>query len=309
MQLIVDPSELQPRRRVCVGIGVFDGVHLGHQQVLRQTIADARRLDASAVAVTFDRHPSAIVAPDRVPPAIQSISQRLDAIASLGIDVTWLITFDEAFSRQSGEAFARLLATGLGPLVSISVGGEFTFGYKRSGNVALLRALGAKMGFNVHGLASVSLDGQVVSSTRIREAIRAGDLDAAGQMLGRPYAVSGAVQRGDRLGRKLGFATANLDMTGRVLPPNGVYLARGLVWGEEHRAVVNIGVRPTVSGRSEQRVEVHYLDFEGDLYGVMLELVLGERLRDERKFPSLQALAEQIRLDVECARRAHEVSP
>lgn len=306
MQLIEDPSELQPRRRICVGIGVFDGVHLGHQQVIRQTIADARRLDASAVVVTFDQHPHAIVAPDRVPSAIQSISQKLQTLQDLGVDVTWLITFDEAFSRLSGEAFVRSMAAELGQLQSVCVGSDFTFGHKRSGDVALLRRLGAELGFNVHGLAAVALDGHAVSSTRIREMIRAGNFDAAGQMLGRPYGLAGVVTRGDQLGRKLGFPTANLDVAGRVLPPNGVYVARGLIFGEPHRAVVNIGVRPTVTGVAEQRVEAHFLDFDGDVYGWQLELVLGERLREERKFPSLEALAEQIRLDVEQARRHGE---
>ena len=143
MQLIHDPCELQPRRRICVGIGVFDGVHLGHQQVIRQTIADARRLGACAVVVTFDRHPNAIVAPDRVPPAIQSVGQKSRTLAELGVDVTWLIAFDVAFSRLPGDVFVRRLAAELGHLQSVCVGSEFTFGHKRSGNVALLRALGS----------------------------------------------------------------------------------------------------------------------------------------------------------------------
>lgn len=305
MQLIREPHELQPRRgRTCIGIGVFDGVHLGHQQVIRQTIADARRLAARAVVVTFDRHPNAVVAPDRVPALIQSTSQKLRALAELGVDATWLLTFDEGFSRQTGEEFVRLLASELGQLLSICVGSEFTFGRKRGGNVALLRRLGTALGFAVHGLAAVALDGQVVSSTRIREAVRAGDFDAAGQMLGRPYALGGRVVRGDQLGRKLGFPTANLEVAGRVLPPNGVYVAQATASGGAWSAVMNIGVRPTVAGEAEPRVEAHLLDFEGDLYGQELELIPGGRLRDERKFPTLGALAEQIRLDIAAARQS-----
>ncbi len=303
MQLIHDPSELQPRRRICVGIGVFDGVHLGHQQVIRQTIADARRYEACAVVVTFDRHPNAVVAPTRVPLAIQSNGQKQKTLAALGVDVTWMIAFDEAFSRLTGEAFVRRMAVELGQLQSVCVGSEFTFGHKRSGDVALLRRLGAELGFGVHGLAAVSLDGQVVSSTRIREVIRAGNFDAAGQMLGRAYALAGVVMPGDQLGRKLGFPTANLEVAGRVLPPNGVYVARASIAGQAHRAVVNIGVRPTVTGLPEQRVEAHFLDFSRDVYGMDLELILGDRLREERKFPSLSALADQIRIDIEQARR------
>jgi len=304
MQLLRHPNELPPRRRrICAGIGVFDGVHLGHQQVIRQTIADARRHEATALVVTFDRHPNAIVAPGRIPPLIQSVPQKLRAVEGLGVDVTWLIAFDEKFSQQSGEEFVRRLATELGPLVSVCVGSEFTFGHKRSGNVALLKQLGGELGFSVHGLAAVALDGQVVSSTRIREAIRAGDFDAAGQMLGRPYALDGRVMKGDQLGRRLGFPTANLDVTGRVLPPNGVYVARVLIGEQPYRAVVNIGVRPTIAGAAELRVEAHLLDFEGDLYGHDLELTFASRLRGEQKFPSLDALADQIRCDIAVARR------
>ena len=148
MQLINDPHELQPRgRRICVGIGVFDGVHLGHQQVIRQTIADARRQDACAVVVTFDRHPNAIVAPERVPALIQSTAQKLRALRELGVDVTWLIAFDREFSVQPGDLFVRRLASELGQLLSVCVGSEFTFGHQRSGHVALLRELGGKLGF------------------------------------------------------------------------------------------------------------------------------------------------------------------
>lgn len=303
MQLIHDPGELQPRRRICVGIGVFDGVHLGHQQVIRQAIADARRYEACAVVVTFDRHPNAVVAPSRVPPAIQSNGQKLRTLATLGVDFTWMIAFDETFSRLTGEAFVRRMAVELGQLQSVCVGSEFTFGHKRSGDVSLLRRLGTELGFGVHGLAAVSLDGQVVSSTRIREVIRAGNFDAAGQMLGRAYALAGVVMPGDQLGRKIGFPTANLDVTGRVLPPNGVYVASASIGGQTQRAVVNIGVRPTLAGVPEQRVEAHFLDFAGDLYGMDLELILGDRLREERRFPSLAALSDQIRIDIEQARR------
>jgi riboflavin kinase / FMN adenylyltransferase len=304
MQLIHEPHEVQPgRKRVCVGIGFFDGVHLGHQQVIRQTIADARRHDACAMAVTFDRHPNTVVSPDRVPQLIQSNGQKLSALRELGVDVTWLISFDREFSNQTGEAFVRRLAAEFGRLLSVCVGSEFAFGHKRSGDVALLRKLGEALGFEVHGLAAVALDGQVVSSTRIRESIRAGDFDAAGQMLGRPYALAGVISPGDQLGRKLGFPTANLEVTGRVLPPNGVYAAQVKLQGRAQRAVVNIGVRPSVSGSGERRVEAHVLDFEGDLYGQELELIFSRRLRDEQKFRTIGELAAAIRSDIEAARR------
>jgi len=225
MKIIHAANELKPAgRKVCLAIGFFDGVHLGHQQIIRQTIADAHQHDAIALVITFDRHPNVVVAPDHVPPLIYSLPQKLGAIESLGADTLLLIHFDEKFSGQTGENFIRSLACDLGKIQSLCVGADFVFGHKRSGNIALLKKLGGELGFTVHGLAAVSLDNQIVSSTRIREAIRSGNLDAASQMLGRPYAISGRVITGDGVGRKLGFPTANLDAGGLVLPPNGVYL-------------------------------------------------------------------------------------
>lgn len=289
--------------KTCLAIGFFDGVHLGHRQIIRQTVADARQCDAVALVVTFDRHPNTVVAPHRVPPLIYSLPQRLRAIEAIGADALLLIHFDKAFSEQPGEAFMRSLAAELGGIRRICVGANFAFGHKRSGNVELLKRLGAEMHFSVHGMASVSLGGRVVSSTRIREAIRAGDLDLAGQMMGRDYSVAGQVIAGDRVGRQLGFPTANLDVTGLVLPPNGVYAARAGVRGATHRAAVNIGFRPTLRHSDPQlHVEAHLLDFDGDLYGEEMELTFVEKLRDEQKFASPAELKEQIARDIAQAR-------
>ena len=292
-------------RKVCVAIGVFDGVHLGHQQIIRQTVADARQHDALAVVVTFDKHPSAIVAPDRVPPQIFSRSQKMRAIESLGADALLEIPFDKSFSEKSGEVFIRELARDLGKIHSICVGADFVFGHKRSGNVKLLKKLGAELNFQVHGLAAVALDGQVVSSTRIREMIRAGNFDAASQMLGRPYAICGRIVEGDRLGRQIGFPTANLEAAHLVLPPNGVYAASTKWNGQCYRVALNIGTRPTVAAAQPQlRVEAHLLDFSGDLYGAELEVEIGSKLREERRFASAAALREQISQDVAAVRSA-----
>jgi riboflavin kinase/FMN adenylyltransferase len=308
MKLLSNPGELgAPDRKICVAIGVFDGVHLGHQQVIRQTISDAQQYEALAVAVTFDQHPNVVVAPARVPPLIYSLPQKLRAIESLGADATWLIRFDEAFSRRTGEEFVRALARDFGHLRSVCVGSEFTFGHKRSGDVGLLRKLGEQLHFTVHGLAAVALGGRTVSSTRIRDAIGQGSLDAASQMLGRSYALAGPVVRGDQVGRKLGFPTANVDVTGLALPPHGVYVAHAVTGGRTLRAAVNIGLRPTLEVASTMpRVEAHLLDFDGNLYGQELELALVGRLRDERRFESLDELREQIQRDVAEARRRFE---
>ena len=306
MKVIRAANELaNGSRKVCVAIGVFDGVHLGHQQIIRQTVADARSHDAISLVVTFDRHPSAIVAPDKTPPQIFSRSQKLRAIESLGVDALLEIPFDKTFSEKSGETFIRELAQDLGKIHSVCVGADFVFGHKRSGTVALLKKLGAELNFQVHGMAELALDGHTVSSTRIREAIRTGNFDAASQMLGRPYAICGRIVAGDRLGRQFGFPTANLDTTNLVLPPNGVYAASTKLKEQFYRVALNIGLRPTVATTQPHlRVEAHLLDFSGDLYGAELELELGVKLRDERKFASATELREQIARDVAAVRSA-----
>ena len=304
MQLIHAAAELKPgSKKVCLAIGVFDGVHLGHQQIIRQTVADARQHDGLALVVTFDQHPNSIVAPDRVPPLLYSPPQKLRTIASLGSDALLMLRFDRTFSEQTGDRFIRRLAGELGRIQGICVGADFIFGHKRSGNVALLKKLGGELGFTVHGVAAVSLDGQAVSSTRIRDAIRAGDFDAASQMLGRTYALAGIVVHGDQLGHQLGFPTANLDSTGLLLPPVGVYAAHANTAGKSFRAVLNIGRRPTLKNLSpELRVEVHLLDFIGDLYGQEMEVTFAAKLRDEQKFASFDELKAQIARDIADAR-------
>ena len=306
MKLIRAANELgNGSRKTCLAIGVFDGVHLGHQQIIRQTVADARQHDALAVVVTFDQHPSVIVAPERVPPQIFSHSQKLRAIESLGADALLEIPFDKSFSEKTGEVFIRELRHDLGKIFSICVGADFVFGRKRSGDVALLKTLGAELNFHVHGHAAVSLDGKLVSSTRIREAIRTGNLDAASQMLGRTYAICGRVSSGDKIGHQLGFPTANLEATGLVLPPNGVYAGGVKLKGQWYRAAVNIGVRPTIApGSPSLRVEAHLLDFDGELYGIELELEFDRKLRAELKFASVAELVAQIARDVAAVRAA-----
>jgi len=300
MHVIHSASELGTAgRKVCLAIGFFDGVHLGHQQIIRQTLADARQHEALPLVITFDRHPNTVVAPNRVPPLIYSLPQKLRTIESLGADRLLLIHFDRPLSEQTGEAFIRALVRDLGQVQSLCVGANFLFGHKRSGDVQLLKRLGVELKFIVHGLAAVSLDGKAVSSTRIREAIRLGHLDAASQMLGRTWSLAGTVVRGDGLGQKLGFPTANLDVAGLALPPNGVYAVHVEVEGRRYRSVLNIGLRPTLNRPEPQlRVEVHLIDFAGDLYGRELEITFLEKLRGERKFASLAELREQIARDI-----------
>lgn len=305
MKLIHTAKDLKPRgRKICLAIGFFDGVHLGHQQIIRQTIADARQHNALAVVLTFDRHPNTVVAPARVPPLIYSLSQKQRTIASLKADALLLLHFDKALSQQSGESFVRRLVADFGRVQSLCVGADFEFGFKRSGDVALLKRLGAELGFTVQGLAAVSLDGKTVSSTRIRQAIHVGQLDTASQMLGRAYSLCGEIVRGDGVGRKLGVPTANLNVAGLVLPPNGVYAVHASVRRKAHRAVLNIGVRPTLGqAQPELRVEAHLLNLDDELHGEEMEITFIERLRSEKRFPSLIALKQQIVRDIAAARK------
>ncbi len=304
MKIIHDARELQTATgRVCCAIGMFDGVHLGHQQVIRQAVSDAHQLEAASLCVTFDQHPAKVIAPERAPRLIQNLPQRLAAIEALGVEAALVLPFDEVMSQIPAEAFIQGLHVDLGRIHSICVGAHFAFGHGRDGNLELLQQLGQDMKFIVHGLSNLSLDGETVSSTRIRAAIAEGQLDAAGQMLGREYALAGEVVKGDQRGRELGFPTANLDITDLCTPPNGVYAAHAEVAGATHRAAVNIGLRPTVAEvEPTLHVEAHLLDFEGDLYGEVLTLTFVGKLRDEKPFDSLDALKAQIEKDIVQAR-------
>jgi len=284
---------------VCAAIGVFDGVHLGHQRVLQWTLAQAARSGGVPVVVTFDKHPNAVVAPANAPALIYPLSKKLAVLASVGIQTTYVIPFDKAFSQISGEQFIRDLARDFGKIQSVCVGADFMFGHRRSGNVSLLKDLGGKLGFAVEEVPDFDLDGKPVSSTRIREAVRGGDFKAAGEMLGRRYTLCGPVISGQQLGRKLGFPTANVEVAGILVPPAGVYAAEAQIGEIRHRAAVNIGYRPTVKSNDPQlHVEAHLLDFNQDLVGASLELAFLKKLRDEKKFPSMEALRVQIAEDV-----------
>lgn len=300
MKIICAAGELETRGRpVSLAIGFFDGVHLGHQAVINRAVQAARELDGKSAVMTFDRHPSSIVAPERVPRLIYGLEQRLEAVASLGPDNLVLLKFDQALSQISGEEFVRNLARDMPGLRQISVGTNFFFGHRRTGNATLLKQLGRELGFELESVDPVSLDDAPISSTRIREAIAAGDFASADRMLGRPYVLEGKVITGDRLGHQLGFPTANLEVTGLVLPPNGVYAVRVNAEGKSFPGVLNIGFRPTVAtGNPSLRVETHLLDFAGDLYGQTIGLRIEQSLRPEHKFASLEALKSQIALDI-----------
>ena len=298
MDILTEPIPICPNG-VCLALGMFDGVHLGHQHVIRQALLDARALGARSVIASFDPHPLAIVRPENAPRLLQPLPQRLAEIARLGADAALVLRFDAAFSRRTGEEFVRTLASGFGRLRSFTVGTGFHFGQGRSGNVPLLQSLGRELGFEVNAMEPIHIGAEVVSSTRVRAALREGRLGHVAELLGRPYSIAGTVVEGDRLGRTLGFPTANLPVTGLELPPPGVYAARVRHPGGEHPGALNLGFRPTLGSPEPQlRFETHLIGFDGDLYGVPISVEFVRQIRPERRFPSMEALQAQIAQDV-----------
>jgi riboflavin kinase/FMN adenylyltransferase len=291
-----------------VSVGVFDGMHLGHAAILRANVARARELGAVPAVVTFSEHPKQVLL-GRSPRTLTSLEHRLELFRRAGIEHTLVLDFDEDLRRVPAEEFTRkVLVEGLGARAFV-LGFDSKFGRDRRGTPELLRALG----HDVQVVDKVEIGGRAVSSTAIREAVELGDLASAERMLGRRVSVLGTVVPGDRLGQRLGFPTANLDLHHELHPPPGVYAGRARLLdpgraaghGAEavHDAVANIGTRPTVGGgEAAMRVEVHLLGFRGELYGRDLEFEFIGRLRDERRFPDLRALADQIGRDVDAAR-------
>ena len=289
---------------IFLAIGVFDGVHLGHRAVIEHALRASETSGGTAVALTFDPHPAAILRPQQAPALLTSTRHKLRLLAQLGVRHALVVTFDASFAATPPEEFVRKLAESARPLRQICVGEDWAFGKGRKGDLALLRKLGDALGFEAIGLPAVAVDGTPLSSTVIRSAVEAGDLALAKRMLGREFSVMGIVAEGKKLGRTLGFPTANLRPESEQLPPNGVYAVRVAMNGESLAGVANIGIRPTVSPQATERVvEVHLFDFSGDLYGHDLEVSLRKFLRPEKKFPNLDALREQIAADITVARR------
>lgn len=284
-------------------IGNFDGVHLGHRHIVERLRSEAARSGVPAWALTFDPHPVAVLRPDQPLSLLTSIERRLELLEALGLDGILVTPFDARLSRLAPDAFGASLLAGTLGARGVVVGSNFRFGARRVGDIGLLEQLGAIHGFAVDAVEPVTVDGEVVSSTRVRAALARGDVADAARLLGRPHDAGGLVVEGQRRGRTLGFPTANLAELDASLPRDGVYACR--VWWDgarQHRGVANLGVRPTVgAGRS---VEVHVLDHDEDLYGRRIRVAFVARLRDERRFDGLEALQGQIARDVEQARAA-----
>jgi len=299
-------------RGSAVTIGAYDGLHLGHRAVIAEVRREAESRGLASAVVTFDRHPAAVVRPETAPKLLCDLDQKLELLESTGIDLVVVITFDEQRAAETAEEFVQEVLVDCLRARTVIVGADFHFGKARGGNVALLNQLGPELGFDVHGMALVDVDGQPaagqqrVSSTAIRRALAEGDVEAAAEMLGRPHEVRGLVHHGDKRGRELGFPTANVSVPGSILlPADGIYAG----WlrregGEVLPTAISLGRRPTFYETADASLlEAHALDFAGDLYDERVAVRFVQRLRGEAKFDSVEELIEQMQRDIDEARR------
>ena len=295
------PFEWEVRAPTAVTIGVFDGVHVGHRQVLSDLVEGAKAAALMPAVLTFDPHPLTIVAPEKAPPMLTSLSQRLDQFRLLGVEMVGVLFFPDIRDLAPHD-FAHHVLAGVLRARRVVVGADFRFGRDRTGDVHALRADGDALGFQVVVVDMLGqLDG-VVSSTRIRQLLASGDVDRAAALLARPYELTGRVVHGAHRGRSVGFPTANLEVpAGLLVPGDGVYAGTARLEGHSGPAVANIGHRPTFDGTG-RTVEIHLLDFDADLYGRDLAFAFRSRIRQEVRFDSAGELAEQIRKDVARAR-------
>jgi riboflavin kinase/FMN adenylyltransferase len=303
---VVRLETLEPRSwpRPAVAVGNFDGVHRGHQALVAQAVADARASQGTAVVLTFDPHPSRVLAPERAPATIMTLEQKAERLGGLGVDRVAVLPFTPSLAAQTATDFAHRVLQQALQATTVVVGAGFRFGQGRAGDVALLRRLGRSLGFRVHGMRPVFHQGAPISSSRVREALARGDTAGAAEMMGRPFAIDGLIARGEGRGRTLGIPTANITPVNEMLPGNGVYACWLRVGGPDQPiwpAVANVGRRPTFGG-TETTVEAHVIDVDEEMYDRPARLAFQSRLRAEETFPGAAALVAQIRRDIVRAR-------
>ena len=290
-------------RHGAVAVGVFDGVHWGHRAIFERLKEAAAEKGIGTVALTFDKHPAELLAPDKAPPYVSTLDQRIELIRAAGVEHTVVAEFDEALANLTHEEFAAQVLDDTLRARHIVVGGNFRFGRGRKGDVRYLSSIGPAMGMGVSVVSSVIIGGAPVSSTRVRSLVGRGEMEEAAKLLGRRFALRGTVVPGDQRGRTLGFPTANIQTAPRqLLPGRGVYAADVTIGGSTYNGLCNVGCRPTFGCRGET-VEVHLIGFTGDLYGTTLDVVFVRKLRDEIAFESPEKLVEQIKRDLESVRR------
>lgn len=304
MKTIVGLDSLEPQEGgAVVTIGTFDGLHLGHRNLVARAMDMASDTGGTSGVITWDRHPAATLRPDKMPPLLSSQERKIELIEDMGADLVVVLPFDERLSHLSPEDFAKqVLASGLNAS-HVFVGANWRFGHKAAGDVSQLQTLGKELGFVVEGVGLQTVAGEPVSSSRVRRAVADGDMISARALLGRPYDVDGVVVRGAARGKGLGFPTANLEIDHALArPPIGVYAGIAHVGGMKYPAAINIGVNPTFGGErgtSPVNVEAYILDFANDIYDEVIRLEFWKRLRDEKRFDSVEALVAQMHLDVE----------
>ena len=303
VEIIHFPDDRTPAgwHQPVLALGNFDGVHRGHAKIIELVRRRADERGVTAVALTFDPHPSRIVRPDKAPPLLMTGAQKLAALGDAGMAGIAVVRFTQALSRWEPEAFVRAVLVEWLRVSEVWVGANFLFGHDRAGNFSVLRSLGARYGFRAEKIDPVRYREFVVSSTRVRRLVAEGRVDEAGALLGHHYMLEGTVTRGAGRGRQLGFPTANLSTDNELFPPNGVYATAVLMDGEIHASVTNVGVRPTF-GASGPVVESHIFDVDRDLYGCRIRVAFVQRLRDELAFSDGDALRVQIARDCDAAR-------
>jgi riboflavin kinase / FMN adenylyltransferase len=289
-------------RPTVLTLGVFDGLHLGHQRIMQTVVERAKTVEAVATAITFDPHPRAVLHPESAPPLLQTLDQRLASFEVLGIEQAIVIKFDREFAGQPAEDFLSNIIRDRLHAVEVYLGKGFAFGKDRGGNIELLRQKSIELGFVADEVEEVQIRGQRISSSAIRKRLAEGRINLARRMLGRPYGVEGVIIRGDRRGHTIGFPTANLKPHNRVIPRFGVYATTTLIDGIWRKSITNIGVRPTFESDADPSIETYIFGFEGDLYGDVLRVRFLHRIRDERKFNGIDELKAQIEKDTERAR-------
>jgi riboflavin kinase/FMN adenylyltransferase len=286
-----------------LALGNFDGLHRGHVKIIERIERSALEHRGTSIVLTFDPHPPRVLRPDKAPSLLMTKAQKIDALAKAGVQGVAVVRFTFELSRWEPERFVRTVLVDWLRVVEVWVGADFLFGRDRSGNFSLLRSLGAQHGFRAEKIDPVRYKDFVVSSTRVRRLIAEGRLDEAGALLGHHYVISGKVVEGAKRGREIGFPTANIASENELLPPHGVYATTLKVDGVDHPSVTNIGLRPTFGVEQKATIESHVLGAALDLYGREVRLAFVQRLRDERKFPDVDALQQQIAADVRRARR------
>jgi riboflavin kinase/FMN adenylyltransferase len=306
MRLFHGYENAEIARPAVLTLGVFDGLHLGHQLVMRTVVERARVVGAVPTVITFDPHPRAVLHPESAPPHLQTLDQKIESFGVMGIEQSIVINFTHDFARQSAAEFLRDVVHERLHAKEVYLGRGFAFGRNRGGDINLLREVSGRLGFFADEVPEVRLRGQRISSSRIRDLLAAGRVNLARRMLGRPYGVEGRVVRGAERGRTIGFPTANLHPQNRVIPRRGVYVTATLIEGAWRRSVTNIGVRPTFESEAEPSVETYVMDWDGDLYGDVVRVRFLHRIRDERRFASVDELKRQIDADAERARNYFE---